>query len=240
MVGEAFVVPHITLKLRLCVLSFGFFTSKARIFLFILVQVAFVISSSCWSVTFPITHANPTEFIATLRARHMVTSLIFLDTSLTFRTTFRVCCNPGHIFRLSIRFFSPHSCCFAVARLVREISTHETENGSAFACDIIDHTTLVFSLTAVITLYIWTPLDVLIFIREGFAKPLPINFFITWWLSQKVFKYSVANFHIASRLHASGVNACISTSDFRLEIISPTLTTESVLTGQRIRIWWGQ
>ena len=46
---------------------------------------------------------------------------------------------------------------------------HEAENGSTFTRDLVDHTTLVFAFDAKLTLYTRTPLDVLIFIREGFT-----------------------------------------------------------------------
>ena len=63
---------------------------------------------------------------------------------------------------------------------MRKKSAHEAENGPAFTCDLIEHTTLVFALAAEITLHIGTPLDVLVFVRERFAQPFPVSFFISW------------------------------------------------------------
>ena len=60
------------------------------------------------------------------------------------------------------------------------MSAHEAENSSTFTCDLVDHSTLVLSLTAEVALHTWTPLDVLVFIREGFAEPLPVGFLVSW------------------------------------------------------------
>ena len=91
MVSESFIVPHVTLQLCFGVLSFGLLAGEARVFLLILVQVAFVVATCCRSVAFPIAHAYPTEFIAALRASHVVASLILFDTSLALGTCLRVC-----------------------------------------------------------------------------------------------------------------------------------------------------
>ena len=46
----------------------------------------------------PIAHANPTEFVPALRARHMVAALVLLDVSLAFRANFCVGGDPVDIF----------------------------------------------------------------------------------------------------------------------------------------------
>ena len=91
MVSKSLIVPHVTLQLSFGAFSFGLLVGEPRVFLLLLVQVAFVVASGCRSVAFPIAHAHPTEFIAALRASHVVASLVLFDISLALWTALRVC-----------------------------------------------------------------------------------------------------------------------------------------------------
>ena len=77
---------------RLYFLLFVF--SEALILLFLLIQIAKVVSASLRSMIIPITHADPAEVKFTICALHVIAASIFLDRAFAVGTTFGMSQEP--------------------------------------------------------------------------------------------------------------------------------------------------
>ena len=232
MIGVALVVPHVALQLRLGRLSLRLFCCKVRIFFLGLVQIALIVTTGRGTMILPVTHADPTELELALRACHVITSLIFLDVSLALGTCLGVCSDPCHILRFSIGLLVPLLSCGAVNRLVCMLAANETEYCSAFTRNIVEHAAHIVLFHAKFALYIGAPLYVFVLIGKGFAEPLPVGLLVFGRSSEDSLENCVAHHHIATSLHASGVNALIARSHFLTEIFLPALPAESVFASQ--------
>ena len=232
MIGVALVVPHVALQLRLGCFSFRFFCCKASVFFLRLVQIALIVSTGRGTMILPVAHADPAELELALRACHVITSLVFLDVSLALGTCLGVCSDPCHILRFSIGLLVPLLSCGAVNWLVRMLATNEAEDCSAFTSHIVEHAADIVLFHAKFALYIWAPLYVLVLIGEGLAEPLPVGLLVLGRGSEDSLENCMAHHHIATRLHASGVNALIARSHFLTEIFLPALPAESVFASQ--------
>ena len=129
---------------------------------------------------FPIAHADPTELIATLDTRHMVTPGVLFNVFLALGADFRVCRNPVDIFRLCAGFIAPLSGSLTVAGLMGKFSAHEAKDSAALAGDIVENSAHIGTFNAELALYARAPLDILIVVSEGLAQPLPIGLFVLW------------------------------------------------------------
>jgi len=178
MVCVSLVVPHIALKFTSGILSFLLLYLETRVFFLLLVQIAFVVAASGRAVALPVTHADPAELVATLRACHVVAPLVLFNVLLALRANFSVGSDPGDVLRFGIGFLVPEAGCRAVARFMRVLTTTEAENCTALALNFVEHAAGILSLAAVLALDIRAPFDVSVVVGEGLAQPLPVGLFV--------------------------------------------------------------
>ena len=118
-VGEPLVVPHVALELGLGENSLLLLLLETRVLALFFVEIALIVAAGGRAVLLPIAHAGPAELVAALGARHVVTSLVFLDVFLTFRARLAVGGDPVDVFGLSAGLHHPGFGHAAVAGLVR-------------------------------------------------------------------------------------------------------------------------
>ena len=78
-IGVSFVIPHVPLKLILCVFSLCFLFRESVVFLFGLIEVAFIVASCSATMLLPLAQADPTEVPLALDTLHMVTAMVLFD-----------------------------------------------------------------------------------------------------------------------------------------------------------------
>lgn len=105
MVVEALKVPHVFIQICFGLLAdfllFGYFGVRLSLLSFVL--VASIVAACGGSMLFPISQAEPAEFVSTPGRRptsHVVAALVLLDVPVALRTGFRVRHYPSNIFAL--------------------------------------------------------------------------------------------------------------------------------------------
>lgn len=194
---------HISLKFMFRFFSFFLLICKFFLFLFRLKDIALIVATSCWAVRSPIAHTDPAELVTAVRnpASHMIASLVFFDSSLTFRAWFCISHNPGEIFRLSCIFITPLLNNIAVTRLMTFFRTLKTRFLPAITLNVLLNR-IWFPLKAPVTSLFATPSDHFIIIGEWLDERSPVLFSHCFIAFQYLEKVRMANLHIATLLHA--------------------------------------
>lgn len=119
-VVKSLEVKHVSLKFMFSFLTFFLLVLELRVFLLLFKHVTLIVTSSCRPVLFPVSQTNPTKLMSTglHLTSHVVTTLVFLNSSLTFGTWLRICHNPGKIFRFCGVLHLPKFHNVAIGRLV--------------------------------------------------------------------------------------------------------------------------
>jgi hypothetical protein len=116
---------------------------------------------------------------------------------------------------------------FAVSWLVAFVSAHEAERPTTVTPHFGYRGVNAFLVTQ-LTALSRTPLDPLVVVGVGFAKPFPISFELLWW--QQSLKDAVAYFDIAIHLHALCIETGATLMDLVSEILTPTSEAEGMAT----------
>ena len=100
MIVVSLEVEHIFIELILCLsyLVLGTDNVFIALFLELLILVAVVISTGLLPMLFPIAETEPAEFMRTQFTRHMIATLILLNSTFALRTSLSIGHNPGNIF----------------------------------------------------------------------------------------------------------------------------------------------
>lgn len=98
MVCVSLIIPHVALKFSPGIISFLLLLLESCVFFLLLVQIALVVAAGGRAMGLPVTHADPAELVAALRARHVVAPLVLLNVLLALGANFSVGGDPGDIF----------------------------------------------------------------------------------------------------------------------------------------------
>jgi hypothetical protein len=164
----------------------------------------------------------------------MVAAVALFNVSLALGTRLAVRDNPVRVLTFSLTFGDPHLGHFAAARSMRHEATSEAEARATSAADLL-HNHVGIAFEAVVAPRIRTPLYVFVVVSKCFAEPLPIGLECSKFGGQQREVSTVADFHVATDLHAASIHARAVGIQFRNKELSPTRSAESVLTGQRER-----
>lgn len=171
-----FIMPHVPLQLTFGFLSFILLSAECSLLLLRFIQIAFVVASCRTAMVFPTAHAGPAEFVTALIATHVVTPLILLDRLCTPWALPCVCYDPGHVLGLCVYFHIPDISCLTIGGPVWAQPAPKTRLCVAhIACNILQKSRGVGTLTGDSTLNIRAPLDVAVVVGKRFAEPLPVH-----------------------------------------------------------------
>lgn len=109
----------------------------------------------------------------------MVAPLILLDGSTTFGAIFGVRRNPDYILGFCRIFHIPLFCDLTRARFVTERTAGKAKRSATFAGNVLGPLRAgIGAFETVFAAWLRTPPDRLVVVRETFAKPFPVHFFV--------------------------------------------------------------
>lgn len=160
-------------------------------------------------------------------ASHVIAPLIFFDASFAARTRLSICHYPLNIRTFCRVLFFPLNRNFAFSWLVALVATQKAERSTTVTPHFGYRGVNAFLVTQLASLS-RTPLNSLVIVGVGFAKPFPISFKL--FRRKKSLKDAVAYFHIAICLHALCVDTGATFIDLVWEILTPASDAEGMAT----------
>lgn len=174
-------------------------------FLLLLIQVARIVASSFFTMSAPRCQTQPAEMMATISASHMVATLILLNIASTLRTRLSVGLDPHEILRIKLFLLVPlldlETRCWHVLFLC---AGHAILVPALAFYPFFGTEGTQFSY--VLTIFIRTPLDILVGVGVLFDMPIQVLSLVLelGCIFHERQKHAVWHHTIASKLLACG------------------------------------